>query len=122
WQLAGALWRAIAQFTGLESGSEGVHYESLGPSSLVKASRVADRELSEVAEAFDFLLQVTPTNADQAWEALRDGGARQPPSFYYRPLPYHPSQLKRRLFDIEIERLEDPTLAHLFWEKQAELD
>jgi uncharacterized protein (TIGR02421 family) len=122
WQLAGALRRAIAQFTGLESDSDGVHYESLGPSSMVKAARLADQELSEVAESFDFLLQVTPTNSEQAWTEFSADGCSRAPTLYYRPLPYHPSLLKRRLFEIEIERIEDPTLAHIFWEKQEELD
>jgi uncharacterized protein (TIGR02421 family) len=121
-QLAGALRRAIAQFTGLESGSDGVHYESLGPSSMVKAARIADQELCDVAESFDFLLQVTPTNSEQAWTQFSADQCRRAPTLYYRPLPYHPNLLKRRLFEIAIERIEDPTLAHIFWEKQEEVD
>lgn len=122
WQLAAALRKAIAQFTGLESTSEELHFESLGPSSLVKAARLVDQQLSEVAESFDFLLQVTPTNANAAWDQFRDSHWTELPAFHYRPLPYRPNLLKRRLFDIEIERIEDPTLAHLFWEKQDEVD
>ncbi len=30
--------------------------------------------------------------------------------------------MKRRLYEVPIERVEDPTLAQLFWEKQMELD
>jgi uncharacterized protein (TIGR02421 family) len=122
WQLAAALRQTIAQFTGLKSGGDAVHYQSLGPSSMVKAARIADQQLCETAESFDFLLQVTPTNAEQAWADFTDGGLGSSPALHYRPLPYHPSLLKRRLFDIEIERIEDPTLAHLFWEKQIEVD
>lgn len=122
WQVAKALRKAIAQFTGIESGSKKVHYDSLGPSSMVKAVRIIDQELCEVAESFDFLLQVTPTNSTQAWEEFSEGGYRTSPLLHYRPLPYHPNLLKRRLFNIEIERIEDPTLGHIFWEKQEELD
>src|SRR5690606_6463131 len=82
-QLAAALRRAIAQFTGLKSGNEAAHYESLGPSSMVKAARIADQELCEVAESFDFLLQVTPTNSEQAWTAFSSDGYRQAPTLYY---------------------------------------
>jgi uncharacterized protein (TIGR02421 family) len=122
WQLAAALRQAIARFTGAGAAGKAVHYESLGPSSMVKAARIADQELGEVAESFDFLLQVTPTNSELAWTEFADGGYRQTPVLYYRPLPYHPSVLKRRLFEIEIERIEDPTLSHIFWEKQDEVD
>ncbi|GAA5509619.1 flavohemoglobin expression-modulating QEGLA motif protein [Novipirellula caenicola] len=121
-QLATALRKTIAEFTGSHDPSAKVHFESLGPSSLVKATRLIDQQLCNVSESFDFLLQVTPTNADEAWQQFHDNGYCELPPLYYRPLPYHPNVLKRRLFDIEIERVEDPTLAHLFWEKQNELD
>lgn len=121
-QLSDALRKAISQFTGFDSESSLIHFQSLGPTSLVKAARLVDQQLCEVSESFDFLLQVTPTNADAAWEEFRAGGCRKPPAFFYRPLPYNPSLLKRRLFAIEVERIEDPTLAQLCWEKQEELD
>ncbi|EMI19346.1 hypothetical protein RMSM_03733 [Rhodopirellula maiorica SM1] len=121
-QLAIALRKTIAEFTGSHDPSAKVHFESLGPSSLVKATRLIDQQLCSVSESFDFLLQVTPTNADEAWQQFHASGYRELPTLYYRPLPYHPNILKRRLFDIEIERVEDPTLAHLFWEKQNEVD
>ncbi len=123
-QLAWAVRKTVAKFTGAEAASslKLVHYDSLGPSTFVKAARLVDQQLCEVAESFDFLLQVTPTNADQAWHDFKASKFTSEPMFCYRPLPYHPSHLKRTLFDIEIERIEDPTLAHLFWEKQDELD
>lgn len=131
-QLAIAIRKTVAQFSGVVAGHVGeteqlskrdaISYHSLGPTSLVKAARLVDHQLSEVSESFDFLLQVTPTNATEAWEQFYESGFSCLPSLTYRSLPYHPALLKRRLFDIEIERIEDPTLAHLFWEKQEELD
>lgn len=122
WQFANVLRQGIAKFTGLGSGEKPVHYDSLGPSSLVKAVRMVDQELCEIASSFDFLLQVTPTNSSQAWQEFLESGYQTSPLLHYRPLPYDPSLLKRRLFNIEIERLEDPTMGHLCWEKQVELD
>ncbi|MGV3484461.1 MAG: flavohemoglobin expression-modulating QEGLA motif protein [Planctomycetaceae bacterium] len=121
-QLAWALRKAISQFNGADSIAGTPHYHSLGPSSFVKAARLVDMQLSEVSESFDFLLQVTPTNAEQAWKDFQANHFASAPSLQYRPLPYHPSELKRHLFDIEIERVEDPTLAYLYREKQNELD
>jgi uncharacterized protein (TIGR02421 family) len=129
-QLALAIRKTVAQFTGAASDaatqnasqSNTISYESLGPSSLVKAARLVDQQLCEVSESFDFLLQVTPTNAADARRQFCDSDCKEIPHLHYRPLPYRPSLLKRRLFDIEIERIEDPTLAHLFWEKQEEID
>ncbi len=95
WQFAKALRQGIAKFTGIDSGSKHVHYDSLGPSALVKAVRIIDQELCEIAEAFDFLLQVTPTNSAQAWQEFSEKGYKTTPVLHYRPLPYHPSLLKR---------------------------
>ncbi|QDV26545.1 hypothetical protein Q31a_49190 [Aureliella helgolandensis] len=122
WKLATAIRKAVGEFIGSESKEERLHFDAWGPSALVKAARLIDQQLCEVSESFDFLLQVTPTNIKEAWEGFKDSGYRELPPLQYRYLPYHPSQLKRQLFAIEIERIEDPTLAHLFWEKQAELD
>ncbi|QEG42012.1 flavohemoglobin expression-modulating QEGLA motif protein [Roseimaritima ulvae] len=121
-QLAWALRKAISRFSGATVAGAVSHYHTLGPTALVKAVRRVDQQLSEVSEAFDFLLQVTPTNADQAWQDFKTSGFASEPMFVYRPLPYRISLLKRQLFEIEIERIEDPTLAHLFWEKQDEVD
>ncbi len=122
WKLATALRKTIAEFTGNQQEKQKAHYDTLGPSSLVKATRLIDQQLCEVSECFDFVLQVTPTNADEAREQFKRSRSREHPQLRYRPLPYHPSLLKRRLFAIEIERIEDPTLAYLFWQKQDEID
>ncbi|MCM2373653.1 flavohemoglobin expression-modulating QEGLA motif protein [Aporhodopirellula aestuarii] len=121
-QLAIAFRKTVAEFTGNPKGKHKAHYDTLGPSSMVKAARLIDQQLCEVSGSFDFLLQVTPTNADEARMEFAASSSKELPSLRYRHLPYHPNILKRRLFDIEIERVEDPTLAHLFWEKQDEID
>lgn len=121
-QLATALRKSVFAFTNRDSQQPNAHYQSLGPSSLNKSARIVDQQLIDVSESFDFLLQVTPVNSDDAWREFSHGGHRQTPQLHYRPLPYHPSLLKRRLYEVPIEEVEDATLAHLFWEKQTELD
>jgi hypothetical protein len=52
----------------------------------VRAVTEADRALTEISRSFDFLLQVTPVNAERArLQFLRDGAERDP-EFDYRPL------------------------------------
>ena len=98
------------------------HYHALGRRAVVKAVWDVDRRLAEVSNGFDFLLQVTPVNGQQAWLRFRKDRYDRPPVFRYRPLPIEPVDVKRRLFTIPIQRIEDPTLAQLFREKQDELD
>ena len=121
-QLAIAIRKSIFAFAGTHDKKSRMHYESLGPSSIAKSGRLVDQQLSEIAHSFDFLLQVTPVNADAAWEEFASGGYRTQPHFVYRPLPYHPALLKRQLYEVPIEHVEDVTLAQLFEQKQEELD
>ena len=123
-QLSIALRRAIFAFAGVKSAKpkRKLHFDSLGPSTMVKAVRLVDQRLSDISETFDFLLQVTPVNSEQAFEQFCESNGSRTPDFYYRPLPYDPRLLKRRLFEVPLERIEDPTLSLLFQEKQDELD
>lgn len=121
-QLGTAIRKMVFAFEGKNAEGRPAHYHAFGPSRLVKAARRVDQQLAEVSEAFDFLFQVTPVNTESAWRHFRDSRFESEPQWRYRPLPYHPSLLKRQLFDIPIENVEDETLAQLFWEKQEELD
>jgi uncharacterized protein (TIGR02421 family) len=98
------------------------HFHELGRRAVVKAVWEIDRQLGEVSNAFDFLLQLTPVNSDEAWHSFRKSHFCKVPQFRYPPLPFDPPLLKRQLYRIPIERVEDPALQHIFYEKQLELD
>ena len=98
------------------------HYQALGRRSVTKAVWKIDRALSEIDDSFDFLLQVTPVNTEEAWKTFKESGYKKRPDFYYRPIPFDPAAVKRRLYAIPVEKIEDPTLLHLFSEKRDELD
>jgi uncharacterized protein (TIGR02421 family) len=98
------------------------HFHAPGHRSVVKAVLDIDRQLAEIDRSFDLLLQATPVNAESAWREFRRSRFDKPPVFYYRPLAVDPVLLKRQLFLIPVERVEDPTLSYLFRQKQDELD
>ena len=120
--IARALKEAFFDFTRTHTTRRPKHYHVLGRRAVVKAVIEVDHKLTEVSNAFDFLLQVTPTNSEQAWSAFKNKKFEREPQFYYRPRPFDPALLKRKLYSIRIERVEDPTLGHLFKSKMAELD
>lgn len=120
--LAHALKRAFFTFERQNTRVHPEHFDSLGRRSFLKVVWEIDRRLAEIDDSFDLLLQATPVNVEAAWREFRRSGFDRTPTFLYRPLTVEPSLLKRRLFDLPIERVEDPTLAHLFLEKQDELD
>ena len=98
------------------------HYRTLGRSAVVKAVWEVDRKLAAVSDSFDFLLQVTPVNADKAWRTFSRSRLEKMPRFTYRSLPEDPVLLKRALFRVPVERIEDPTIQELLLQKQDELD
>jgi len=98
------------------------HFQALGPRAMKKIVWQVDRRLAEVSGAFDFLLDATPINVTAAWSAFRRSRYGRVPEFVYRRLSFDPVILKRRLFKVPVEEIEDPTLAHLFLRQQLEID
>jgi uncharacterized protein (TIGR02421 family) len=121
-EMARAFRRVFFEFTRSNTSHRPPHFLALGPRLMVKAVWEVDRQLAEVSNGFDFLLGVTPVNSRRAWLAFERMRFEKEPAFIYRPLPIAPSLLKRMLFSIPIERVEDPVVGQLFAEKQDELD
>ncbi|MBB6468754.1 flavohemoglobin expression-modulating QEGLA motif protein [Aminobacter carboxidus] len=97
-------------------------HRSLGRRVFIDTVARADRAIDKVASAFDFLLAVTPINAEPAWQEFKAGGFERTPKLLYRPLEFEISTEKRNLYSVSLEHLEDPLLAGLLSEKQLELD
>jgi uncharacterized protein (TIGR02421 family) len=117
-----ALKRALFEFTRARTPHRPAHFHALGKRATVKAVWEVDRRLAGIDDAYDVILLMTPANPDAAYATFKRTRFARAPSFLYRPIPTDPALLKRRLFDIRIEQVEDPTLAQLFREKRRELD
>ncbi|HZH71192.1 MAG TPA: tyrosine/phenylalanine carboxypeptidase domain-containing protein [Mariniphaga sp.] len=81
-----------------------------------------DRQLVEIDSRIKFLMLISPVNGIKAWKAFRNSGYKKAPVFHYRMIPDDPELLKRTLYNIKIEGIDDPTLNFLFREKRAETD
>lgn len=121
-QMAEAFKHAFFTFTRQQTRLEPPHFHTMGRGSLDKITREVDKQLAQIDASFGFLLQITPVNTREAWEAFEASGFENEPTFLYRPLPVDPELLKRTLFDVPTERVEDPVLGWIFREKQEELD
>ena len=119
--LAHALKRGFYAFSHTFTTQKPAHYHELGRHAMTSAVWDTDRLLAEISDRFDLLLHVTPVNAKDAWREFQQSGFEQEPRFNYRPRPIDPDLLKRRLYQIPIERIEDPTLAYIFAAKRDEL-
>jgi uncharacterized protein (TIGR02421 family) len=120
--LSTAFKKCAFEFTRNRTNRNIVNYMSLGQRSFVKSVWDADKKLAEISQSFDFLLQVTPVNVEKAWKSFRKSRYERVPVFYYRPHPIDPAIVKRALYKIPLEKVEDATLSYLFQEKRKELD
>lgn len=114
--------QAVFDFLRVQTRAHVANYHVLGPRTLDDSVWEADRALAEVEASYDLLLLVAPVDADDAWERFRAGGFREPPELHYRLLPVDPDLLKRRLYEIPLERVGDPAAGYLLRDKRDELD
>lgn len=121
-QLSTALRRALHVFARRHLESPPHHYASLGPRGRSDILQEVESGLCDLSDSFDLLLLVTPFNAAQAREDFRESGYEEEPALHYRPLPFRPGALKRRLYSLPVESVQDPTLSLLLEEKRRELD
>lgn len=93
----------------------------LGRRHLESAAEVVDRGLAACARQYGFLLQVTPVNGAQAWDDFCAADHERAPELLYRPLTFDPDALRRDLFGLPVEQIEDPVVARLLREKRDEM-
>ena len=116
-----ALKRGLFEFLRGQTTFVMAHHLGLGPSVLSEVVRGIDRELAEIDGLFDFLLQVTPVNYQRARHQFAMARGERAPAFVYRPCSVDPDLVKRRLYELHIENIEDPVVEELFIEKREEL-
>jgi len=120
--LSRALRRTFYEFSRTMTTHRPEHFHVLGRRAVVKAVWEVDRRLATIADEFDFLLQISPANALEAWDGFKSKRFQRDPRLHYRHCPFDPAKLKRKLYEIPIERVDDPALSLLFRQKQQELD
>jgi uncharacterized protein (TIGR02421 family) len=117
-----ALRQGIHEFIRVQTTAGIEDYRMLGPTRIEPRTLEADAELAAIEESYPFLLLVSPVNEVEAWRQFRAGRHRSEPEFTYRLLPVDPDLLKRRLYAVPLEQVEDPAMAFLLRDKRDELD
>ncbi|EMR01695.1 hypothetical protein ADICEAN_03181 [Cesiribacter andamanensis AMV16] len=121
-ELSIALRKFFYDFARVQTRMEVAHYHSLGRQHEGALVWEIDQELVEISSSFDFLLLTSVVNHQEAWQEFKRSGYNQAPTFLYRLIPVDPELLKRRLYQVPIEELDDPTLAFVFRDKRKELE
>ncbi|WP_432411244.1 flavohemoglobin expression-modulating QEGLA motif protein [Rasiella sp. SM2506] len=114
--------RAVYEFIRVQTSNPFAHYLMLGKTNLDRITMEADDTLADISEGMSFLMRTTPVNSSQEWENFQKSNFTKKPSFNYRLVALDPEQQKRKLYDIPLEKVDDPTLAYILRDKRLEIE
>lgn len=120
--LSKILRKTVFEFMRVQTSSPINSFHLLGSSTLERAVWTVDKKLAAIEATFSFLLLISPTNTNAERQAFIQNKFKKNPKFQYRLLPVDPDNLKEQLYKININKIEDPTLAYLFRDKREELE
>lgn len=121
-QFSEILKRAVFEFIRVQTSNPYDHYLMLGKTNLDAITIEADTVLAKINEGMSFLMRTTPVNSTQEWENFQKNNFKITPSFNYRLVALDPEKEKRKLYDIPLEKVDDPTLAYILRDKRLELE
>ncbi|MBI3724014.1 DUF1704 domain-containing protein [bacterium] len=98
------------------------HSAALRAGDIPELALEVDAALSQVSSQLRLLRYVNPVNAEQERQRFLAAGGDYSPRFRYRPLEFDPGVLKRRLYSVKVEEIEDPELERLYAAKRREID
>lgn len=114
--------RAVYEFIRVQTTNVLENYLMLGKTHIDATTMSSDAKLAEISERMSFLLRVTPVNSNEEWDKFEQSEYSSPPSFKYRLIAIDPEVEKRKLFNIPIDLVEDPTIAFILRGKRLEIE
>lgn len=117
-----ALQKAVFEFIRVQTTSGIPSFTAIGKRNIHEELFKLDKQLTEIESSFSLLMLVAPVNINNIRDTFFESGFKTVPDYHYRLLPVDPDRLKRRLFNLRIDEIDDPALAYLYSEKREELD
>lgn len=117
-----AFHKFIYDFIRVQTSYEIASYNALGPKYLKKKVFEIDKKLSAIEKSYQFLWLVSPANIHKIKQVFFESNYEKLLDYHYRLLPIDPDVLKRELYNLKIEDIDDPAMSYIFREKREELD
>ena len=114
--------RAVYEFIRVQTTDAFENYLMLGKTHIDAVTLSADEKLAEISEGMSFLLRSTPVNSNEEWDKFKESQFKKTPSFKYRLIALDPELEKRKLYNIPIDLVEDPTIAFILRGKRLEIE
>lgn len=118
---AQALHKAVFEFIRIQTSSNIESFAALGKRKIHSEVFKIDKCLTEIESSYQFLLLVAPVNIQAIRECFFETDFEKVLPYHYRLLPIDPDLLKRKLYNLRIDEIDDPALAFLFDEKREEI-
>ena len=118
---AEAIHKAAFEFIRVQTSSNIESFAALGKREIHAEVFKIDRGLTEIESRYQFLLLVAPVNIQSIRECFFKTNFEEVSHYNYRLLPIDPDLLKRKLYNLRIDEIDDPALAFLFDEKREEI-
>lgn len=114
--------KTIYEFIRIQTTSGVKSYQALGQKVLHENALEIDKQLSEIETSYQFLWLVSPANIRQIKDTFFESKYEKVLNYHYRLLPFDPDVMKRKLYNLKLEDIDDPALSHIFRQKREELD
>ena len=114
--------RAVFEFIRVQTSNDFGHYLMLGKTYIDSITQKADIALAEISEGMSFLLRTTPVNSNEEWINFKKNNFAKTPNFKYRLIALDPELEKRKLYNIPIDEVHDPTIAYILRGKRLEIE
>lgn len=121
-QFIHALQQGIFEFIRVQTNSSMISYKALGKRKIHQELLNIDKEITEIQSSYQFLLLVAPVNIQQIKKQFFESNYKDVLDYHYRLLPVDPDLLKRKLYDLKIDEIDDPAMAYLYNEKREEIE
>ncbi|HKJ49044.1 MAG TPA: tyrosine/phenylalanine carboxypeptidase domain-containing protein [Christiangramia sp.] len=117
-----AIHRSFFEFIRVQTSGGVASFNALGRKYLKQIVFEIDKQLADIEKSYQFLWLVSPANIHDIKQEFFKSNYDKVIDYHYRLLPVDPDVLKRRLYNLKIEDIDDPAMSFLFREKREELD
>lgn len=117
-----AIHRSFFEFIRVQTSGGVASYNALGRKYLKQIVFDIDKQLTDIEKSYQFLWLVSPSNIHEIKNEFFKSNYDKVIDYHYRLLPVDPDVLKRRLYNLKMEDIDDPAMSFLFREKREELD
>ncbi len=117
-----ALQKALYDYIRVQTSSGIKSFNALGKREIHHKVFEIDKELTRIESSYQFLLLVAPVNIQSMRKEFFESDFKNLMDYHYRLLPIDPDLLKRKLYNLKIDEIDDPAISFLFEEKRRELD